>query len=59
MQKRMKKWEFVLLGGDQMAAMTDGCIWLSEGTQSVRSSPQKKRATVPGPVWLPIVAPIG
>ncbi len=26
--------------------------------QSTRSPPQKKRATVPGPVWLPMVVPI-
>lgn len=25
--------------------------------QSLRSSPQKNRATVPGPVWLPMVVP--
>lgn len=25
--------------------------------QAVRSSPQKNRATVPGPVWLPMVVP--
>ena len=27
-------------------------------SQSFLSSPQKKRATVPGPVWLPIVVPM-
>ena len=27
--------------------------------QFLRSSPQKNTATVPGPVWLPIVAPMG
>lgn len=27
--------------------------------QSTRGSPQKKRATVPGPVWEPIVVPMG
>ena len=26
--------------------------------QSTRSSPQKNRATVPGPVWLPMVVPM-
>ena len=30
----------------------------SQQRQSFRSSPQKKRATVPGPVWLPMVVPM-
>ena len=35
-------------------ALKVGCLVC----QSIRSSPQKKRATVPGPVWLPMVVPM-
>ena len=31
---------------------------VSDIYHSVRSLPQKNRATVPGPVWLPMVVPI-
>ena len=34
-------------------AQSDGA-----GIQSLRGVPKKKRATVPGPVWLPIVVPM-
>ena len=34
-----------------------GWIQLAGSRGSLRSRPQKKRATVPGPVWLPMVVP--
>ena len=34
-------------------------LFLIQVYQFFRSSPQKNRARVPGPVWLPMVAPMG
>ena len=47
-----------VFGYEQVSKRIANIRLTDTGTYSVRSFPQKKRATVPGPVWLPIVVPM-